>query len=275
MVIGMTGTGKSAFINAMLGRNSARTSAFADSTKVRARAPGGEGGGGRGSCACACGVGPGAWGPRAGAWWSLGRRCTCPAAEQAALPWTDSRHPVSCLPTRTAPALPHPAPHALCSARPHPCAERARGQRPHPRRGPAVHRHARPARLGLQLPAGGARAGGAARQGRCQGASCSQRPAAGWTGGAAALLHASCPALPTLTSHLPQLLPAQNSTTLKAIKAAYKWHKPNFVIYVDRLDAQRAGLGDMGLLQQINEALGLQAFAQMFIVMTHANTARM
>jgi DNA segregation ATPase FtsK/SpoIIIE-like protein len=34
MVIGMTGTGKSAFINAMLGRSSARTSAFADSTKV-------------------------------------------------------------------------------------------------------------------------------------------------------------------------------------------------------------------------------------------------
>jgi hypothetical protein len=46
-------------------------------------------------------------------------------------------------------------------------------------------------------------------------------------------------------------------------------------VYVDRLDAARAGLGDLGLLQQINEALGLQAFAQMFIVLTHANSARM
>ncbi len=70
------------------------------------------------------------------------------------------------------------------------------------------------------------------------------------------------------------LLPPQNASTLKAIKAAYKWHKPNFIIYLDRLDAARPGLGDLGVLQQINEALGLQSFAQMFIVLTHANAAR-
>lgn len=49
---------------------------------------------------------------------------------------------------------------------------------------------------------------------------------------------------------------ADNRAALKAVKAAYRWHKPNYVFWVDRLDAGRPALGELTLLGLVNEALG-------------------
>lgn len=46
---------------------------------------------------------------------------------------------------------------------------------------------------------------------------------------------------------------ACNTRTLRSIKGAYKRHSPQFVLYVDRLDAARPGFGELGLLGQITQ----------------------
>ena len=51
---------------------------------------------------------------------------------------------------------------------------------------------------------------------------------------------------------------AENRALLKGIRAAYRWHKPNYVLWVDRLDAVRPSLGDLSLLGLVNEALGVK-----------------
>lgn len=54
---------------------------------------------------------------------------------------------------------------------------------------------------------------------------------------------------------------AENRAALKGIRAAYRWHKPNYVLWVDRLDAVRPSLGDLSLLGLVNEALGTKVSA--------------
>ena len=56
--------------------------------------------------------------------------------------------------------------------------------------------------------------------------------------------------------HASNTMHAANKALLRKIKAAHKWHKPNYVFYVDRLDATRPSLGELTLLGLINESLG-------------------
>lgn len=60
--------------------------------------------------------------------------------------------------------------------------------------------------------------------------------------------------------HASNTMHAANKTLLRKIKAAYKWHKPNYVFYVDRLDATRPSLGELTLLGLINETLGAKVW---------------
>uniref|UniRef100_A0A7R9V4P2 AIG1-type G domain-containing protein n=1 Tax=Chlamydomonas euryale TaxID=1486919 RepID=A0A7R9V4P2_9CHLO len=65
-----------------------------------------------------------------------------------------------------------------------------------------------------------------------------------------------------------------NKQLLKQIKAAYNRHKPNFVFYVDRLDATRPSLGELNLLGLMNEVLGPKVWRELMIILTHAHSAR-
>ncbi|KAG2490023.1 hypothetical protein HYH03_011488 [Edaphochlamys debaryana] len=67
---------------------------------------------------------------------------------------------------------------------------------------------------------------------------------------------------------------AENKAILRSVRAAYKWHKPDYVFYVDRLDATRPGLGELGLLGLITEALGPGVWRNTMAVLTHAHAAR-
>ncbi|GIL74794.1 hypothetical protein Vretifemale_4702 [Volvox reticuliferus] len=67
---------------------------------------------------------------------------------------------------------------------------------------------------------------------------------------------------------------AENKAILRSIRAAYKWHKPDYVFYVDRLDATRPGLGELGLLSLITESLGTGVWKNTMAVLTHAHAAR-
>ncbi|KAG2429457.1 hypothetical protein HYH02_014039 [Chlamydomonas schloesseri] len=67
---------------------------------------------------------------------------------------------------------------------------------------------------------------------------------------------------------------ADNRAILRSVRAAYKWHKPDYVFYVDRLDATRPGFGEMGLLSLITEALGPAVWRNTMAVLTHAHAAR-
>ncbi|KAL6759900.1 hypothetical protein V8C86DRAFT_2563689 [Haematococcus lacustris] len=65
-----------------------------------------------------------------------------------------------------------------------------------------------------------------------------------------------------------------NRAVLKAVKAAYRWHKPNYVFWVDRLDSSRTPMADLALLQQLNGALGTKVWRETMIVLTHAHACR-
>ncbi|KAJ9516545.1 hypothetical protein QJQ45_015102 [Haematococcus lacustris] len=65
-----------------------------------------------------------------------------------------------------------------------------------------------------------------------------------------------------------------NRAVLKAVKAAYRWHKPNYVFWVDRLDSSRTPMADLALLQQLNAALGTKVWRETMIVLTHAHACR-
>ncbi|PNW70794.1 hypothetical protein CHLRE_17g734300v5 [Chlamydomonas reinhardtii] len=67
---------------------------------------------------------------------------------------------------------------------------------------------------------------------------------------------------------------ADNRAILRAVRAAYRWHKPDYVFYVDRLDATRPGFGEMGLLGLITESLGAGVWRNTMAVLTHAHAAR-
>ncbi|GIL48193.1 hypothetical protein Vafri_4877 [Volvox africanus] len=67
---------------------------------------------------------------------------------------------------------------------------------------------------------------------------------------------------------------AENKAILRSVRAAYKWHKPDYVFYVDRLDATRPGLGELGLLSLITESLGPGVWKNTMAVLTHAHAAR-
>ncbi|KAF5834447.1 hypothetical protein DUNSADRAFT_8909 [Dunaliella salina] len=67
---------------------------------------------------------------------------------------------------------------------------------------------------------------------------------------------------------------AENRALLKGIRAAYRWHKPNYVLWVDRLDAVRPSLGDLSLLGLVNEALGAKLWTETMVVLTHAHAAK-
>jgi len=67
---------------------------------------------------------------------------------------------------------------------------------------------------------------------------------------------------------------AENRALLKGIRAAYRWHKPNYVFWVDRLDAGRPALGELSLLGLINEALGGKVWRETMVVLTHAHACR-
>jgi len=65
-----------------------------------------------------------------------------------------------------------------------------------------------------------------------------------------------------------------NAATLRAAAGALRRRKPDFVVYVDRLDAPKAGFGDLSVLQQIGAALGKGVWRQTMVALTHANAAR-
>ncbi|GFR46255.1 hypothetical protein Agub_g7807 [Astrephomene gubernaculifera] len=67
---------------------------------------------------------------------------------------------------------------------------------------------------------------------------------------------------------------ADNKALLRGIRAAYKWHKPDYVFYVDRLDVTRPGFGELGLLGLITEALGPAVWRNTMAILTHAHAAR-
>ncbi|GLI69475.1 hypothetical protein VaNZ11_014107 [Volvox africanus] len=67
---------------------------------------------------------------------------------------------------------------------------------------------------------------------------------------------------------------AENKAILRSVRAAYRWHKPDYVFYVDRLDATRPGLGELGLLSLITESLGPGVWKNTMAVLTHAHAAR-
>ncbi|KAG1671540.1 hypothetical protein FOA52_011262 [Chlamydomonas sp. UWO 241] len=66
----------------------------------------------------------------------------------------------------------------------------------------------------------------------------------------------------------------QNKKLLRSIKSAYERHKPNYVFYVDRLDATRPSLGELTLLGLMNESLGPKVWRETMIVLTHAHACR-
>lgn len=45
----------------------------------------------------------------------------------------------------------------------------------------------------------------------------------------------------------------KNAALLSSIRRAYMWHKPDTVWYVDRLDAAKPGLGEMGVLELVTK----------------------
>ncbi|KAI8472281.1 MAG: hypothetical protein J3K34DRAFT_519900 [Monoraphidium minutum] len=65
-----------------------------------------------------------------------------------------------------------------------------------------------------------------------------------------------------------------NRGALRAAARAYKRHKPDFVIYVDRLDAARPSFGELSTLTQLGEVLGKGVWRSLMVVLTHANAAR-
>lgn len=66
----------------------------------------------------------------------------------------------------------------------------------------------------------------------------------------------------------------QNRALLKTIKRVYDWHKPNFVLYVDRLDAAKGGFGELSLLGQITQVMGQAMWRDTMVLLTHASSAR-
>jgi len=74
--------------------------------------------------------------------------------------------------------------------------------------------------------------------------------------------------------HAASTAHTENKNILKRIKAAYKWHKPNYVFYVDRVDAARPALGELTLLSLINQQLGAKVWRETMIVLTHAHACR-
>lgn len=63
---------------------------------------------------------------------------------------------------------------------------------------------------------------------------------------------------------------ATNLRSLNSIKAAYKKHKPDIVLYVDRLDVVRRDMGDLTLLRTITEKFGASLWFNTILVLTHA-----
>ena len=74
--------------------------------------------------------------------------------------------------------------------------------------------------------------------------------------------------------HASNTMHNANKQLLRKIKAAYSWHKPNYVLYVDRLDASRPSLGELTLLSLINETLGAKVWRETMVILSHANACR-
>ncbi|KIY94001.1 Translocase of chloroplast 90 [Monoraphidium neglectum] len=74
--------------------------------------------------------------------------------------------------------------------------------------------------------------------------------------------------------HASSDMALSNRGILRSIGRAYKKHKPDFVIYVDRLDAAKASFGELSTLTQLGEVLGKGVWRNLMVVLTHANAAR-
>eukprot|EP00877_Chromochloris_zofingiensis_P013738 jgi/Chrzof1/8618/Cz03g17170.t1_TOC120[v5.2] len=61
-----------------------------------------------------------------------------------------------------------------------------------------------------------------------------------------------------------------NIAVLRAIKAAYKQHKPDLVIYVDRFDQPSRSGGEMAVLQALTNTLGPGIWLNTIVALTHA-----
>ena len=56
-------------------------------------------------------------------------------------------------------------------------------------------------------------------------------------------------------------------------KGAFKRHKPDIVLYLDRMDNVRRSFGDLPLLRSITDMFGASMWFNTIVVLTHASTA--
>ncbi len=56
-------------------------------------------------------------------------------------------------------------------------------------------------------------------------------------------------------------------------KGAFKRHKPDIVLYIDRMDNVRRSFGDLPLLRSITDMFGASMWFNTIVALTHASTA--
>ncbi len=64
-----------------------------------------------------------------------------------------------------------------------------------------------------------------------------------------------------------------NLRRLHSAKRAYKRHKPQAVLYLDRLDVGRRDLADYNVLRSITEVFGQDMWFSTVLLMTHGGSA--
>eukprot|EP00798_Chlamydomonas_sp_ICE-L_P015505 gene15505-21592_t len=83
--------------------------------------------------------------------------------------------------------------------------------------------------------------------------------------------------IPLICIDTPGLVPSAseskyNSKVLRQIRSAYQKHKPDLVIFVDRLDASVRSPADLLCLQGISEYLGPEVWLNTIVAFTHAGS---